>query len=235
VFSPASRVWVWKVILGISVVMFAAHPYLALWWSPPEREMGEVYRIIYVHVPHVWMALLALTLNFGCSVAYLFKQSWVSDSLAEASAEVGIYFGTIGVLTGSIWAKPTWGVYWDWDPRLTTAAILIVMYSGYLGLRRFIEDPEKRATWAAVLGIISFVDIPILWYSVQWWNSLHQKQSNPSTVDPPMVMVWRWSVISFFCLLIVFVYHRYRIAKATRDREVALPEALPGRPVGATA
>ncbi len=234
IFSAAARQWVWKVLVAIAVAMFSVQAYLALAWAPAEREMGDVYRIIYMHVPQVWMALLALTLNFGCCVAYLFHKSWVTDALAEASAEVGVYFGCVGVLLGSLWAKPTWGVYWDWDPRLTTAAILIVIYTGYMGLRRFVEDPEKRATWSSVMGIIAFADIPILWYSVQWWNSLHQRQSSPKTVDPSMVMVLRWSAISFLCLLIVFVYHRFKIAKATRDREVALPEALPARaPIGA--
>lgn len=234
VFKPSARAWVWKVLVALAIVMFSVQSYLALFWAPPEREMGEVYRIIYVHVPQVWMALLALTLNFACCLAYLFHKSWVTDALAEASAEVGVFFGTVGVLLGSIWAKPTWGVYWDWDPRLTTAAILIVIYTGYLGLRRFVEDPEKRATWSAVMGIIAFVDIPILWYSVQWWNSLHQRQSSPQTVDPEMTMVLRWSAVSFLCLLIVFIYQRYLIAKAARDVEVAAPEALPGRPQGVT-
>jgi heme exporter protein C len=226
-FVPKTRSWVWKAIGGIGLVMFAIQPYLALSWAPPEREMGDVYRIIYMHVPQVWMALLALTLNAICSFAYLMKKSWVTDSLAEASAEVGVYFGVVGVTLGAIWAKPTWGVYWDWDPRLTTAAILIVIYTGYLALRGFVEDPEKRATWSAVLGIIAFVDVPILWYSVQWWNSLHQKQSTPKTVDPDMTMVLRWSAAAFLCLLFVFIWHRYLAAKATREKEVALPEALP--------
>ena len=226
-FVPNTRGWVWKVIGVIGLGMFAAQPYFALVWAPPEREMGDVYRIIYMHVPQVWMAMLALTLNAICSLAYLMKKSWVTDSLAEASAEVGVYFGVVGVTLGAIWAKPTWGVYWDWDPRLTTAAILIVVYTGYLALRGFVEDPEKRATWSAVMGIIAFVDVPILWYSVQWWNSLHQKQSSPKTVDPQMVMVLRWSAVAFLCLLFVFIWQRYLTAKATRAKEVALPEALP--------
>jgi heme exporter protein C len=226
-FVPKTRSWVWKAIAGIGLVMFAVQPYYALYWAPPEREMGDVYRIIYMHVPQVWMAMLALTVNAICSLAYLMKKSWVTDSLAEASAEVGVYFGVVGVTLGAIWAKPTWGVYWDWDPRLTTAAILIVVYTGYLALRGFVEDPEKRATWSAVLGIIAFVDLPILWYSVQWWNSLHQKQSSPKTVDPQMTMVLRWSAAAFLCLLFVFIWHRYLAAKATREKEVALPEALP--------
>jgi len=225
-FVPSVRRWSWKAFLGIAVVMFLVQPYLALSWAPPEREMGEVQRIMYMHVPQVWMALLALTLNFCCSVAFLLKKSWVTDALAEASAEVGVYFGAVGVTLGAIWAKPTWGVYWDWDPRLTTAAIMIVIYMGYLTLRRFVEDPEKRATWSSVMGIISYVDLPVLWFSVKWWNSLHQVQSSPKTVDPDMTMVLRWSATMFLCLLSVFIIHRFRVAYAARQAEVAPPEAL---------
>ncbi len=227
IFKPSTRKWVWLVIAGITVVMLGVHPYLALVWAPPEREMGDVYRIIYVHVPQIQVAMVALAVNAGCSLAYLMKKSWVTDSLAEASAEVGVYMGSVAVLLGAIWGKPTWGVYWDWDPRLTTAAILIVVYTGYLTLRRFVEDPEKRATWSAVMGIIAFVNVPITYMSVQWWNSLHQKQSSAKTVDPQMVWVLHWSQVAFFCLMTLFVWHRYQVARRTRDQEVALPEALP--------
>jgi heme exporter protein C len=222
-----SRSWTWKTIALIGVGMMLVQPYLALSWVPPERYMGDTGRIFYMHVPQVWMALLALTLNFGASISYLFKKSFVTDSLAEATAEVGVFFGTIGVVLGAIWAKPTWGTWWTWDPRLTTAAILLVIYAGYLALRRFVEDPEKRATWSAVMGIVAFVDIPVLWFSVKWWRSMHQAQSNPSTVDPLMVMVLRWSSTGFLALLTVFIYQRFLVAQATRHREVALPDALP--------
>ncbi len=227
IFVPSIRKWVWPAIAVIAVGMLAVHPYFALVWAPPEREMGDVYRIIYVHVPQIQVALVVLAINAGCSLAYLMKKSWVTDSLAEASAEVGVYMGSVAVLLGAIWGKPTWGVYWDWDPRLTTAAILIVVYTGYLTLRRFVEDPEKRATWSAVMGIIAFVNVPITYMSVKWWNSLHQKQSSPKTVDPQMVWVLHWSQVAFFALMTTFVWHRYLVAKAQREKEVALPDALP--------
>ena len=225
IVKPSTRSWVWKVQAGIALAMFGLQPYLGLSWVPPEQFMGDVYRIIYMHVPQVWAAMLALILNFGCSVAFLFKRSFVTDSLAEASAEVGVFFGTIGVLLGAIWAKPTWGVYWTWDPRLTTAAIMLVVYAGYLTLRRFIEDPDKRATFSAALGILAAVDLPVLWFSVKWWKSLHQVQSNPKTVDPNMATVLYWSGVAFLALLFVFIYQRFLIAQADRQNELAPPEA----------
>jgi heme exporter protein C len=224
VAKPALRPGVIKVLFGTGVSMFLLQPYLALEWAPPEKYMGDVGRILYVHVPQVWMALLALTLNFGCSVAFLFKKSFVTDALAEASAEVGMYFGTVGILLGAIWAKPTWGVWWTWDPRLTTAAILLVIYAGYLALRKFIEDPDKRATFSAVMGIFAFVDIPVLWFSVKWFRSIHQVQSSPKTVDAQMTMVLRWSAVAFLCLLVVFIYQRFQVAYRERLRETAVPE-----------
>jgi heme exporter protein C len=201
--------------------------YIGLFVAPPDREMGDVQRIMYVHVPAVWMALLALTINFLASVTYLFTPSWEADSLAEASAEVGLVFGAVGVLLGAIWGRPTWGVYWTWDPRLTTAAILLVAYMGYMALRRFVEDPEKRAVWSAVVGIIAAVDLPIIWFSVKWWPGLHQVQSSPKTMDPEMVFPLRISAFAFLAFMIFFIMLRYRIALSERQAEVALPDSLP--------
>lgn len=211
----------------VAVLLLAVGAYLGLVWSPPEREMGDVYRIIYVHVPCVWMALMALTMNFGASVTYLFKPSWKTDAFAEATAEVGLLFGATGVMLGAIWGRPTWGVYWTWDPRLTTAAIMLVAYAGYMALRKFVEDPEKRAVWSAVVGIIAAVDVPIVWFSVKWWRSLHQVQSSPKTVDHDMVIALRVNAFAMLAFLILFLMNRYRIALAEREAEVALPESLP--------
>ncbi len=217
-------------LLVLGAGMLAVGGYLALSWAPPDREMGDVQRIMYAHVPAVWLALVALTLNFGACVAYLFKGSWRTDALAEASAEVGVVLGAIGVLLGAIWGRPTWGVWWDWDPRLTTAAIMLVVYTGYLVLRKFLEDPERRASLSSVVGIIAFVDLPILWFSVRWWRSLHQQQSTPQTVDPDMTFVLRFNAFAFLFLAVAFIWYRYRIALAAREEEIALPSALPDAP-----
>jgi heme exporter protein C len=211
----------------VALGLLAWGHYTGLFVAPPDREMGEVQRIMYVHVPAVWVAMVALTINFIACVAYLFKPSWKTDSVAEASAEVGLVFGAVGVLLGAIWGRPTWGVYWTWDPRLTTAAILLVAYMGYMALRRFVEDPEKRAVWSAVVGIIAAVDLPIIWFSVKWWRSLHQVQSSPKTVDPEMGYPLRISAFAFLAFMILFFMLRYRIALHQRQAEVALPESLP--------
>jgi heme exporter protein C len=221
------RKWAHVTLPVYALIMVGIGHYWGLAVAPPDREMGDVQRIMYVHVPAVWNALIALTLNFACSVTYLIKPSWKADSLAEASAEVGLLFGTVGVLLGSIWGRPTWGVYWTWDPRLTTAAIMLVSYMGYMALRRFVEDPEKRAVWSSVVGIIAAVDLPIIWFSVKWWRSLHQQQSSPSTTDPAFYLPLRLSAFGLLAFVIFFLMRRYRIALAERNAEVALPEALP--------
>lgn len=220
-------------LLALGLGLLAWGWWLGLAWAPPDREMGDVQRIMYVHVPLQWVAMLAMFINFVVAVAYLFKASWKLDSVAEASAEIGLVLGTAGMITGAIWGRPTWGVYWSWDPRLTSEAIMLVTYTGYLVLRRFVEDPEKRATWSAVVAIIGAINLPIVWFSVRWWRSLHQVQSSPKTVDPQMVLPLRVAAFGMLFLTLYFLLERYRIAMAERRAEVALPEALPTGPATA--
>ena len=220
------RRWTRTALGVVGVMTLAAGGWLGLFWAPPDRDMGDVQRIMYVHVPAVWVALLALTLSFGCAVAYLLKQSWKADALAEAAIEVGLLFGTVGVVLGAIWGKPTWGVWWTWDPRLTTAAIMLVSYTGVTALRRFVEDPERRAAWSAVSSIVAFTNLPIIWFSVRWWRSLHQIQSTPKTVDPDMATALRVSAIGVLLVAAYFVWGRYRLALQERREELAPPEAL---------
>ena len=216
----------------LSLALLIPGAYWVLIGAPRTWDMGEVYRIFYIHVPCMQIALGLLTVNFVAAVTYLMKPSWGADALAEASAEVGLVFGSIGVCLGSIWGRPTWGVYWSWDPRLTTFAIMMVAYAGYMALRKFIEDAERRAVWSAVVAIISAVDVPIVYFSVRWWRSLHQVQSSPATVDHSIVLPFRFQYFGILFLMIWFVWTRYRLARMSRDREVALPPELP--PQGAS-
>jgi heme exporter protein C len=212
---------------AIGLLMLAVGAYLGLAWVPPEREMGDVARIMYVHVPAVWMMLVGNAVNFGASIAYLFRASWKLDSLAEASAEVSVFFGVVGVLLGSIWAKPTWGTYWSWDPRLTTVTVLLISYAVYLTVRRFVDDPERRARVSSVLGILFFVNAPLVWFSVKWFNSLHQVQSSSKTLDPRMTFSLQFNGIAFLVVFAWFTWRRYRLAMDARASEVAPPEPPP--------
>lgn len=147
---------------------------MALVWAPPDANQGEVQRIMYVHVPSAWTAYLAFVIVFIASAGWLWSRRRIFDAIAVASAEIGVLFTGLALVTGSIWAKPTWGVWWTWEPRLITTAVMFVMYVGYLLLRSLSADVEGRATRAAVIGVVAVVNVPIVHLSVTWMNALHQ-------------------------------------------------------------
>src|SRR4029079_18503072 len=155
---------------------------LSLWWTvlrswvvaPADAEQGNVQRIMYVHVPSAWLAYLSFFVVFIASIAYLRTSKIRWDRIAAASAEIGVLFTGLAIALGSLWGKPVWGTWWTWDPRLTTTAVLLLIYIGYLAIRRVTDNPTRRARWAAVIGIVGFIDVPIVHLSVIWWRSLHQ-------------------------------------------------------------
>ncbi|HEY0838933.1 MAG TPA: cytochrome c biogenesis protein CcsA [Vulgatibacter sp.] len=206
-----------------AVVLLAIGSYIGLFVAPPEHFMGEVQRIMYVHVPTAWNAMLALSFAFVCAVALLFRQDWKWDARLEAWLEIGVLLSFLLCVQGSIWAKPTWGVWWDWDPRLTTTAVLCFAFVGILALRRFVEDPVKRATWSAVATIVAYVDVPIVYFSVRWWNSLHQTQSTPQTVASSMVTPLRINAFGILFLMIGLSILRSQLARRKLATELAPP------------
>lgn len=230
---PSTRAWLWKVAAGLGLASLALLLYLGLAWAPPEAFMSDVGRILYVHVPFVWMCMIAFTLNVGCAIAYLMKKSWRTDALAESTAEIGVMFGAGGVLMGSIWARPTWGVWWDWDPRLISTTVMLLAYVGYLAFRSFTEDPERRATWSAAVSILGYVSLPIVWYSVRWWNSLHQVQSTQQSIATPMKVVMWWGTVTMCFFLYTFVVKRYQIARSRQSSALELPPEAAPREVAA--
>ena len=208
-------------LIGAGLLLFGS--YQGLFVAPPEHYMGEVQRIMYVHVPTAWNALLAITFAFTCAVAFLFGGNWKWDARMEAAIEVGVLLSFLLCVQGSIWAKPTWGVWWDWDPRLTTTAVLLIAFIGILALRNFVDDPAKRATWTAVATIIAYVDVPIVYFSVRWWNSLHQLQSSPATVSPQFYLPLRVNAFGILFLMIGMITLRARIAARRTARELDVP------------
>lgn len=206
------------------------------WWglfrAPRESYMGDVQRIMYVHVPTAWNAMLALTFAFACALASLFRGGWKWDSRLEAAMEVGVALSVLLCIQGSIWARPTWGVWWDWDPRLTTTAVMVIAFAGILALRGFVDDPVKRATWSAVAAILAFVDVPIVYFSVKWWNSLHQVQSSPETVSSAFHWPLRINAFGILFLMSGMIGLRARLAALRLEGELAppLPEARPAGP-----
>ena len=147
-------------------------------FTPTETEQGFVQKIMYIHVPSVIVTYLAFFVTFAFGIAYLWKRLLVFDRIAKVSAEIGLIFCAMVLLSGAIWGRPTWGTYWVWDARLTTTLLLFLIFLGYFLLRLSVQDREKEARFASVLGIIGFLDIPIVHKSVEWWRTLHQ----PSTL-----------------------------------------------------
>ena len=189
--------------------------------APREASQGTVQRIMYLHVPSVWVAYLAFGVVAVASVVYLWTRAAGADRVASASAESGVIFTGITIASGSIWGKPTWGTWWTWDARLTTVAILFVMYLGYLLLRAMIEDHERAARYAAVLGIVAALDIPLVHFSVLWWRTLHQPPSlikpGAPTMPPEILAALLVNFVAFTLLYTYFVAKR--VALLRREAE----------------
>jgi|Deesub1362A_J573_1020465.scaffolds.fasta_scaffold04605_3 heme exporter protein C len=198
--------------------------YIALIVSPPEKQMGDFVRIMYIHVPQAWLSMISFTLVFIYSIMYLIKKELKWDLLAETAGEIGLLFIILALLTGMMWAKAVWGHFWVWDPRLTTTLILFFLYAGYIILRNFIETPDKRARFAAVLGILIYVDVPIVYFSVKLWRSVHPTPGKPGDVliTPLMKTALFINVIPYIFLFILIFMLRYKIAQRelTKLKEV---------------
>lgn len=220
--------WVARVGLAALVLLIGAQLF-GLLASSPDRDMGHLQKIMYVHVPAAWNTMIAFVIVFFGSVMYLWKRDEKWDRLAVAAAEPGVVLCALTLALGSIWGRPTWGVWWTWDPRLTTTAIMLVLYAGYLALRSFTEVAERRARWSAAVGIMAFLNVPIVYFSVRWWRTIHQVQSSPSTVDATYAWGLRLNAIAILLVLVYFMARRYHVARLEalaeeRYEQVALGE-----------
>jgi heme exporter protein C len=211
-------------VLGVvALAGVLATVWLGLFVTPPDRFMGNLVRLLYIHPPMAWVAELAYGASMLCCLCYLWPRtrSLVFDRLAGATAEVGVVFTGLTLVTGSIWGRPTWGAWWTWDPLLTTTALLFVLYLGYLALRHVPGEPHARARRSAIGGLIAFLDVPIVYGSVYWWRSLHQAPSitvGRTYVHGSMAWTLLLGFVSFTLAFAWLVAHRYRLA-LLQDRE----------------
>jgi heme exporter protein C len=220
------------VLLAIGTVLYLFGSWWGLFIAPPETFMGEVQRIMYVHVPTAWNWMLAVIFAFVSAVMFLFTNNYKWDARVEAGLEVSSLLAFTLCCQGSIWAKPTWGVWWDWDPRLTSVAVLLFAFLGIIALRNFVEDATRRAIWASVATIIASVDLPIVYFSVKWWNSLHQQQSTPQTVSSAFHLPLRVNAVAILFLMTGFIMLRARLASLRLSHEMASPPVVASEEIG---
>jgi heme exporter protein C len=187
--------------------------------SPEDEVQGDAVRLLYVHVPSAWLAYLAFFVTAVGSIAYLIPRtrSLAWDRLAGASAEIGVVFTGFALVTGMVWGRITWGFYWTWDARLTSTALLFVLFLGYLAIRRLQASPDVRAKRAAIVGVVAFIDVPIVHMSVQWWRTLHQKPTIARMdLDPQIDGIMLFSlfvgVAAFTLVYLWLLIHRIRVA-----------------------
>lgn len=196
---------------------------------PTERIMGIVQRIFYFHVSSAWLAFVAFAVVFVASILFLWKRKEKWDIVALSSAEIGVIFTTLVLLTGPLWAKPIWNAWWTWDPRLSTTVVLWFIYISYLMLRALTVGEEKGARVAAVFGIIGFVDVPIVFMSIRWWRTIHPVVITTRDIGlaPQMIITVIVSIIAFTFLYIWLLSLRIAIEKAKRELKMIRNKLTP--------
>lgn len=217
------------VLLVISGALMVADLALIFLWVPTEQVMGVVQRIFYFHVPLAWVGFLAFGIVFVASIGYLVTNRRRWDVVGHSAAEIGVLFTTLMLITGATWAKPVWGVWWTWDPRLTTSLILWLIYVGYLMLRAYAPTPSRAARYSAVMGILGFVDVPIVYFSVVWWRNIHPEAvigptAQSGSLDSRMLLTLMFSLLTFTVLFAFLLWERISLriaADAVNDLRYA--------------
>jgi len=210
-----------KISYGLAflcIILMIVDLYLIFWVAPLDVVLGNIQKIFYIHVPIAAMAFLGFFLVFVFSIIYLVKRSDHWDRLAYASGEVGVVFVSVTLVTGVVWARPVWGVWWTWEPRLTTTLILWLIYVAYLMVRSYAPNRSQGSLYAAAIGIIGFIDVPIVYYSVQWWRSIHPSAvvgpfAESGALEPIMAKILLVSLVAFAALFLLLLNQRVSVKK----------------------
>lgn len=221
--SGRGRVWdarLWLLLLTAALTLIDG--YLIFVVAPTDEVLGHIQRIFYIHVPISILSFLGFLLCAVAGIGYLVRRTERWDRLAHASAEVGVVFVTLALITGVIWARPVWGVWWTWEPRLTTTLILWFIYVAYLMIRQYAPTPQQGRSWSAVVGIIGFVDVPIVYYSVQWWRSIHPVQvigpeAADDALEPIMARILIFSLVAMLALFAYLLLERMAVRQLEDD------------------
>ena len=208
------------ILCAVTAVLLSYALYQALEVAPTEATMGDVQRIFYYHVPSAWTAFLLFTINLVASVVYLLRRSVRADILALVSAEVGVVFCTVVLVTGPIWARPVWGIWWTWDMRLTLTLVLWLIYVSYLVLRRF-SSSGQTPLLAAVLAVFGALDVPLVYFSIWFFRTQHPSPviGGGGSLDPRMGRVLLINWLAFLCFALVVCWSRYRLEVVKRQVE----------------
>jgi heme exporter protein C len=208
-------------VLGIILVLsMLLAVYMAFLGAPKEATMGDLQRIFYFHVPAAIAGLSGFAVNFVASLMYVIRKNRRWDNLALSAAEVGVMFFTMVLVTGPIWAKPVWFVWWTWSPRLTLSLVLCLLYVAYLLIRNYIEDPERKAMVSAVFGIVAFIDVPLVWFSIRWWRDLHPSPMlETGGLSPAMRPAFFVCMAAFLVLLVYLLRRRFYLQSMRDDLE----------------
>ncbi|HEY8262590.1 MAG TPA: heme ABC transporter permease [Methylosinus sp.] len=210
-------------LAGASVLLLAAGLYLAFFVAPPDYQQGETVRIMYIHVPAAWLGMFAYVVMTSASLGVLVWRHPLADAAQKTAATLGAAFTFICLVTGSLWGKPMWGTYWVWDARLTSMLVLLLLYLGLVALRQTMEDSPRGARIAAIMTLVGFVDIPIIKYSVDWWNTLHQPASVIRIGGPTIApaMLWPLLVMALGATALFLTLHLMAIRNEILRRRVA--------------
>ncbi|ATQ70506.1 MULTISPECIES: heme ABC transporter permease [Methylosinus] len=208
---------------GVSSILLGAGLYLAFFVAPPDYQQGETVRIMYIHVPAAWLAMFAYAVMTSASLGVLVWRHPLADAAQKTAAPLGAAFAFICLVTGSLWGKPMWGTYWVWDARLTSMLVLFLLYLGLIALRQTMEDSPRGARIAAIMTLVGFVDIPIIKYSVDWWNTLHQPASVLRAGGPTIAaaMLWPLLIMALGATTLFLLLHLTAIRNEILRRRVA--------------
>ena len=200
----------------LSVVAFLGALWMVFGYAPREATMGDVQRIFYFHVASAWVGFFGFFVTFVTSIVYLVRGERHWDIVAASSAEIGLAFITMTLLTGMLWARPVWGVYWTWEPRLTISAVQWLLYVAYVMLRGSVASPEREARFAAVYGIMAFVTVPLSWFAIRWWRTIHPQvvSGEGMAMTPRMVRTLLTSIGVFTLVYVTLLRQRIRLALA---------------------
>src|SRR4030095_2290946 len=219
-----------RVLLGAaSVLLVIAAAYASFFVAPEERTMGVVQRIFYFHVSCAWAALTAFLVCFASNLLYVWRRLEKFYWLSVSCAEVGVAFTTVVLISGPIWAKPAWGIYWTWDARLTSTFVLWLLYISYLLLRTLVEEPDRRALLSALFGIFAFIDVPIVFGAIRWWRTQHPApviMGGPdSGLAPGMRATFFFAVLAMHVFMWFLIAERYSLEQRRSDVEQRRQEA----------